>query len=111
MERKLHIVTDKKALEWVYSFRYPDGLISGWIENLGQFDFEVQHEAGNKIPHAGCPQRKLAEKENVVAFTAAVQNDGCLEKIMETLVEYKTSEPPMIYLIGSKHYKRQECTD
>ena len=28
-----------------------------WIEKLGQFDFEIKHEAGKEIPHADCRSR------------------------------------------------------
>ena len=44
------IVTDHRALTWLYSFKEPDGVLARWIEKLGQFDFEITHEAGKKYP-------------------------------------------------------------
>ena len=55
--QKFLIVTDHRALTWLYSFKEPDGLLARWIEKLGQFDFEIKHEAGKKIPHADCLSR------------------------------------------------------
>ena len=40
------MVTDHRALTWLYSFKEPDGLLARWIEKLGQFDLEIKHEAG-----------------------------------------------------------------
>ena len=51
------IVTDHRALTWLYSFKEPDGLWARWIEKLEEFDFEIKHEAGKKILHADCLSR------------------------------------------------------
>ena len=48
MGQKFLIVTDHRALTWLYSFKEPDGLLARWIEKLGQFDFEIKHGAGKK---------------------------------------------------------------
>ena len=29
-------------------------MIASWLEKLGQFQFEIKHEVGKKIPHADC---------------------------------------------------------
>ena len=44
--QKFLIVADHRALTWLYSFKEPDGLLAQWREKLGQFDFEIKHEAG-----------------------------------------------------------------
>ena len=36
-----------------------------WIEKLGQFDFEIKHEAGKKIPHADCLTRVPQTEDQV----------------------------------------------
>ena len=51
--QKSIIFTDHRALTWLYSFREPDGLLARWIEKLGQFDFEIIHEAVKKAPSRG----------------------------------------------------------
>ena len=55
--QKFLIVSDHRALTWLCSFKEPEGLLARWIEKLGQFDFEIKHEAGQKIPHADCLSR------------------------------------------------------
>ena len=50
--RKFKIVTHHRALQWLYNFKYPDGLTARWLEKLLAFDFEVQHTPGKSIGHA-----------------------------------------------------------
>ena len=63
--QKFLIVTDHRALTWLYSFKEPDGILARWIEKLGQFDFEIKHEAGKKIPHADCLSRVPQTEDQV----------------------------------------------
>ena len=64
--RKFTVVTDHRALTWLYSFKEPDGLLARWIEKLGQFDFEIKHEAGKNIPHADCLSKVPQEEEEAL---------------------------------------------
>ena len=41
MSRKFSIITDHRALTWLYSFREPGGMLARWIEKLGQINFEI----------------------------------------------------------------------
>ena len=63
--QKILIVTDHRALTWLYSLKEPDGLLARWIEKLGQFDFEIKHKAGKKIPHADSLSRVLQTEDQV----------------------------------------------
>ena len=51
------IITDHRALVWISSFEEPDGMVARWIEKLGQFNVDIKHGAGKKIPHADCLSR------------------------------------------------------
>ena len=42
------IITDHRALVWIYSFKEPDGMVARWTEKLGQFNFDIKHRAGKK---------------------------------------------------------------
>ena len=55
--RKFYIVTDHRALVWLYSFKEPDGLVARWLEKLSVFDFEINHRPGTKIAHADALSR------------------------------------------------------
>ena len=37
------IVTDHSALQWLHSFKDPDGITARWLEKLAPFDYEVRH--------------------------------------------------------------------
>ena len=50
--RKFKIVTDHRAMHWLYKFKDPDGLAARWLKKLAAFDYEVQHRAGKSIGHA-----------------------------------------------------------
>ena len=70
------IITDHRALVWFYSFKEPDGMVARWIEKLGQFNFDIKHRAGKKIPHADCLSRINKEDEEQTAFVNAMALDG-----------------------------------
>ena len=65
------IITDHRALVWIYSFKEPDGMVARWIEKLGQFNFDNKHRAGKKIPHADCLSHIKTEDEEQIAFVNA----------------------------------------
>ena len=39
--RRFVLRTDHSALQWVYSFKEPEGQTARWLEMLQEFDFEV----------------------------------------------------------------------
>ena len=51
------VVTDRRALKWLYSFKESDGLVARWIEKLSKFDFTIEHRAGKLIGHADALSR------------------------------------------------------
>ena len=44
--------TDHSALQWLHSFKDPDGITARWLEKLAPFDYEVHHRPGKSIAHA-----------------------------------------------------------
>ena len=50
--QKFTIVTDHSALQWLHSFKDPDGITARWLEKLAPFDYEVRHRPGKSIGHA-----------------------------------------------------------
>ena len=50
--QKFTVVTDRSALQWLHSFKDPDGITARWLEKLAPFDFEVRHRPGKSIGHA-----------------------------------------------------------
>ena len=50
-------------------------MVARWIEKLGQFNFDIKHRAGKKIPHADCLSRINTEDEEQKAFVNAIALD------------------------------------
>ena len=50
-------------------------MVARWIEKLEQFNFEIEHRAGKKIPHADCLSRINTEDEEQTAFVNAIALD------------------------------------
>ena len=46
MEAVVKVQTDHGALRWLRNFKDPQGQVASWLEVLGTFDFEVQHQPG-----------------------------------------------------------------
>ena len=104
--QKLLIVTDHRAPTWLYSFRESDGLLARWIEKLGQFDFEIKHEAEKKITHADCLSR-VPQTEDQVKDCDQVNQINTEEnniwsigqgKSVEQLVEHQKNAADLIKL-------------
>ena len=51
-------------------------MVAGWIEKLGQFNFDIKHRAGKKIPHADCVSRINTEDDEQTAFVNAIAIDA-----------------------------------
>ncbi|MDD9817374.1 MAG: RNase H-like domain-containing protein [Gammaproteobacteria bacterium] len=56
--RKFLLRTDHSALQWLLSFRQPEGQVARWLERLQQYDFSVEHRAGNRHGNADALSRR-----------------------------------------------------
>ena len=98
--------TKHRALTCLYSFKETDGLLTRWIEKLGEFDFENKHEAGKKIPHADClskvPQTNNEVKDFNQVNQVNTENKNMwsigLEKSVEQLVGHQKKATKLILL-------------
>ena len=50
--RKVRIVSDHRALQWLHNFKDPDGLRARWLEKFAAFEYEVQRRPGKSIGQA-----------------------------------------------------------
>ena len=55
--KKFLIRTDHQALKWLFSMKEPKNRIARWIEALSEFDFSVEHRAGQKHGNADAMSR------------------------------------------------------
>ena len=55
--QKFTIATDHSALQWLHSFKDPDGITARSLEKFPPFDYEVRHRPRKSISHAdGLPR-------------------------------------------------------
>ena len=55
--QKFQIITDHRALVWLYSFKEPDAIVARWLEKLSMFNFEIVHRPGKTIANADALSR------------------------------------------------------
>ncbi|KAL5457688.1 hypothetical protein EMCRGX_G034974 [Ephydatia muelleri] len=46
-----------RALQWLYSFKEPEGQVARWLESLAEYEFTVQHRPGKKHTNADALSR------------------------------------------------------
>jgi len=50
--------TDHSALQWLMTFKEPEGQVARWLEQLQAFDFIVEHRAGTRHTNADALSRR-----------------------------------------------------
>lgn len=55
--------TDHAALQWLLTFREPEGQVARWIEQLQAFNYSIQHRAGEKHANADALSRRPCAQE------------------------------------------------
>jgi hypothetical protein len=49
----ISVRTDHNSLIWLMNFKEPQGQLARWLEELSQFNMEIQHRPGKKHTNAG----------------------------------------------------------
>ena len=101
--QKILIVTNHRALTWLYSFKEPDGLLARWIEKLGKFDFEIKLKARKEILHhyclSGVPQTEDQGKDCDQVNQVNTEDTNIWSgKSVEQLVEHRKNAADLIIL-------------
>ena len=60
--RRFVLRTDHSALQWLYSFKEPEGQTARWLEMLQEFDFEVIHRRGWDHGNANAHSRRAFKR-------------------------------------------------
>ena len=86
--RHFKIRTDHGALKWLMSFKNPEGQTARWIEILGIYDFDVDHQPGRNLGNADglsrrpCANCKQCErKEECEDHSACEESHGNESKV------------------------------
>ncbi|KAK3104816.1 hypothetical protein FSP39_010929 [Pinctada imbricata] len=62
--REFILRTDHASLVWLHRFKEPDGQISRWLQQLGQYVFKIVHRAGKRHGNADALSR-LSENSKI----------------------------------------------
>ena len=55
--RHFTVRTDHNSLTWLMNFKEPQGQLARWLEELSQFNMEIQHRPGKKHTNADALSR------------------------------------------------------
>ena len=55
--RRFTVRTDHHSLTWLFRFRNPEGQLARWLEELSQFDFQIEHRPGVRHGNADALSR------------------------------------------------------
>ena len=82
--RPFTVRKDHSVLQWLYSFKEPEGQVARWLESLAEYDLKVQHRPGKKHTNADALSRLPGQLVDVnVSNTTSVPNSNwlpCLTK-------------------------------
>lgn len=63
--RKFLLRTDHSSLRWLRNFKEPEGQLARWLEQLGQYEFDIQHRPGKLHRNADALSRRYTQGEGV----------------------------------------------
>ena len=81
--QKFKIITDHRALVWLYSFKDPDAIVARWLEKLSMFNFEIIHRPGKTITHADALSRIPEPSVSAVQLAKEPLNSGRRQTLQE----------------------------
>jgi len=70
--RRFIIRTDHHSLIWLMQFRNPEGQIARWLEELSQYDFNIQHRPGKDHANADGLSRVPDRLEGCLNYRAGI---------------------------------------
>lgn len=76
--------TDHSSLQWLYTFKKPEGQIARWLEKLQEFDIEMVHRSGRNHGNADALSRSrlLPEQDvNVNTLLGLVVSEKSIQQL------------------------------
>ena len=56
--RPFVVQTDHRALQWLHSFKHPEGQIARWLQTLAEYQFSVEHQQGSEHSNVDALSRR-----------------------------------------------------
>jgi len=74
--RPFVVRTDHRALQWLHSFKHPEGQIARWLQTLAEYQFTVEHRQGSEHSNADALSRRPnSHTDESCLVTAPLQVD------------------------------------
>eukprot|EP00731_Ephydatia_muelleri_P001788 Em0001g1788a len=76
--------TDHSSLQWLYTFKEPEGQIARWLEKLQEFDFGVVHRSGRNHGNAAAlssSRLPLEQDVNVNTLLGLVVSERSMQQL------------------------------
>lgn len=61
--RRFLLRTDHSSLRWLTNFKQPEGQLARWLEQLGQYEYDIVHRPGKLHKNADALSRRYAQGE------------------------------------------------
>ena len=88
--RRMKIITDHRALQWLHNYKDPDALTARWLETFGAFDYEIEHRSGKSIGHADC-MSTLPTSAAAVNMTTTVKVNASTDNALDVCAQLSSS--------------------
>ncbi|KAJ8006814.1 hypothetical protein DPEC_G00111130 [Dallia pectoralis] len=103
--------TDHSALQWLLSFKEPEGQIARWLEELQPYDFQVEHRAGRRHSNADALSRRPCAADGCGYCDKRVERELCTEGgVTATVSQLVATECRGLETVGVREWRcRQEA--
>ena len=82
--RRFVLRTDHSALQWLYSFKEPEGQTARWLEMLQEFDFQVIHRRGRDHGNADALSRPNIQSGHAVPIASTSTLDSSVQQLQQS---------------------------
>ncbi len=85
--------TDHGSLQWLHSFKEPEGQLARWLECLQEYDFDIQHRRGNHHQNADALSRHPAHQPDPSAVVSNVNAVHTMQTDRPHILSSVATEP------------------
>ena len=76
---------DCGSLQWLHTFKEPEGQLARWLERLQEYTFEIKHHKGHRHQNADALSCYLSQAANELDATNPVDQSNHCSSVIEAL--------------------------
>ena len=81
------------SLQWLHSFKEPEGQLVRWLERLQEYDFDIQHRKGSHHQNADALSRHPAHQPDCSPIVSDVNAIHIMQNDCPHILSSVTTEP------------------